>query len=220
MSGCITKRSFSSCADDRPARQLHSPASSPTPCAERVLPCCRILPLEAISSTIERNLRELLARNFEVTSLVQQANLFPSASSSAADMASLPGVADPGSAAAGADAAAAATVVVLSGDEFGEMTGATASDVDSKDSGISSSNLISLTASAGDAGAAVGRLSAGHQLPPRRVQFGGATVIDMGATSEGSSAATAGVMGGPPKILRQVGRGHGWVGGHAGGRDG
>lgn len=89
-----------------------------------------ILPLEAISSTIERNLRELLVRNFEVTDLVAQSNLFPT-SSNAADLTGLHGgsalASGGGSGAVPAGEAAAATVLVM-GEEFGEMTGATNGD--------------------------------------------------------------------------------------------
>ncbi|KAL4444075.1 hypothetical protein ABPG75_011812 [Micractinium tetrahymenae] len=145
-----------------------------------------ILPLESISQTIERNIRELLARNFEVAGLVRQATLLPasaaaaaSASSSAADLAALPG-GDGAAAAATAVATASRTgngaaAVIAAVDEFGEMTGATAVGGEGaaagKSGGAPVANLISLTASAGEAGAAA---------PPRRVQFGGATVIEMG----------------------------------------
>ncbi|PSC75458.1 UPF0187 chloroplastic [Micractinium conductrix] len=146
-----------------------------------------ILPLEAISSTIERNIRELLARNDEVVGLVAQAAQAGAVAAAAAAAADVAVAALPQGGQHDADAA---TVLAVPGDEFGEMVAA-GSPVGKEPS---AGNLITLTASSGEAAAAAA--AAHHHLhaAARRVQFGGATVIEVG----GSDEEAAGGGGGSP----------------------
>lgn len=221
---------------------------------------CSILPLEAISSTIERNIRELLARNDEVVGLVAQAAQVrrearevlgswrvgwlvhaarkmalagrrqPSPGSSVLVLLT-PTLCPPPPAQAGAVAAAAAaaadvavaalpqggqhdadaaTVLAVPGDEFGEMVAA-GSPVGKEPS---AGNLITLTASSGEAAAAAA--AAHHHLhaAARRVQFGGATVIEVGGSDEEAAGGGGGSPLGSPShahsphraLNRQVGR--------------
>ncbi|KAI3427099.1 hypothetical protein D9Q98_007038 [Chlorella vulgaris] len=151
-----------------------------------------ILPLEAIGATIERNIRELMARSFDVTGLVQAQNV-------RGDVSEL----------AGSDVAA---VLALGEEfEFGEMRGAAPegsqeaeynSQVDAKWMGAAASGggapFISLTAttSGQEGGSSDGAspASGGRQAPdaPRRVQFGSATVIEMEGRGGGAEVGSSG----------------------------
>jgi hypothetical protein len=147
--------------------------------------CCSILPLEAIGSTIERNIRELLGRSSEVAALVRQQSA-PAGRPAEAASQLAPG---------GSDAATAAAA--LAGGDFGEMTGAAldeAFDSVKTRGGAASSSLISLTACSTSDGADDAGL---RQVPPslRRVQFADATVIDFDGTE---SRASLDAGGSPP----------------------
>lgn len=164
---------------------LFTPATVPSPPRS-------ILPLEAIGATIERNIRELMARSFEVTGLVQAQNV-------RGDVSEL----------AGSDVAA---VLALGEEfEFGEMRGAAPegsqeaeynSQVDAKWMGAAASGggapFISLTAttSGQEGGSSDGAspASGGRQAPdaPRRVQFGSATVIEMEGRGGGAEVGSSG----------------------------
>ncbi len=169
--------------------------------------CCSILPLESISQTIERNIRELLARNYEVVGLVHQVSLLPqsaaaSAPSSAADLAALAGSQGAAEAFVGRTGSGAAAEVAVV-DEFGEMTGASGGGsegvVDAVKGSSGSSNFYQLTASASEAAPAA---------QARRVQFGGAAVIEMGS-GRGSLDGARGGQGtdspqGSPRVLNRM----------------
>ncbi|KAL4429986.1 hypothetical protein ABPG77_004356 [Micractinium sp. CCAP 211/92] len=166
-----------------------------------------ILPLESISQTIERNIRELLARDFEVVGLVHQVSLLPppaaaSAPGSATDLAALAGSQGAAGAVVGRTGSGAAAEVAAV-DEFGEMTGASGAgsegDMDAGKGSSGSSNFYQLTASASEAAPAA---------QARRVQFGGATVIEVG-NWRGSLVGALGGQGtdspqGSPRVLNRM----------------
>ena len=102
-----------------------------------------VLPIEAYCQTIERNIRELLSRNYDITLLVLRQN-YPIGSTAL----------EPTS---GTDASS--SVGIGGEDEFGEMMGAAGPSKEHR--GIAGgSNVVSLTASA-----------AGGAVPSRRVHF-------------------------------------------------
>eukprot|EP00887_Chlorella_sp_A99_P001239 scaffold14.g1239.t1 len=142
-----------------------------------------VLPIEAYCQTIERNIRELLSRNYEVCQTVLRANYPIEAAPVEAE-----GFAGGGGAALGLGyepdtSSGSGSGSGASGDdfEFGEMTGAAApaSPAKARDAG-GGGGVISLTASA--AGGV-----AGPGAAPRRVRF---------AADEGARSPAAG--GGPP----------------------
>lgn len=173
------------------SRGSHQPPALPGP------PGCSILPLESISQTIERNTRELLARNFEVAGLVRQVSVSAAAlaASSAADLAALAG-SEAAAVAAASRTGSGVAAEIAAVDEFGEMTGASAvgaegaAAVGKSGSGAALGSLIQLTASSGEAAAAA---------QPRRVQFGGATVIEVGSGRGSMDGAHDGHGGGSPQ---------------------
>ena len=143
--------------------------------------CRSILPLEAAGATIERNIRELLARHHEALGVLEQ-GLAEHAEQAAGQAVEQAG------AAAALSAASLIALTTASGDvaefEFGEMVGAGGGG-----KAGSGGATIALTATSGEAGGA----------PPRRVQFAdGMTDIEMGRSSDGGAPAGDAAAGAPP----------------------
>lgn len=161
----------------------------------------RILPLEAIGATIERNIRELLLRNHEVGDIVQAAS----------DAAGRSPAQD---GATGLEHAVpdVATTQALAEEDFGEMTGAAGDAGDAvhfagSKQELAAGSLISLTASSagvtteagGDSSPTV-LASRQGQAGLRRVQFGEATVIEV----EGSRAQEGAALPGSPTRFAEL----------------
>ncbi|PRW51063.1 UPF0187 chloroplastic [Chlorella sorokiniana] len=147
-----------------------------------------ILPLEAAGATIERNIRELLARNYEVASLVHQQNLPVGLGDSRGKQ---PAGSSPAPAGGlGGTGGSAVSLIGLAAEgeteDFGEMTGASpadaaAVDAEGKLGGGARPSIIRLSATAGGAAPAAS---------PRRVQFADdSTVIDVRSSDGGAVGA-------------------------------
>jgi hypothetical protein len=167
---------------------------------------CSVLPLEAICSTIERNIRELLSRNYEVAALVRAQNLPLGASSGSEgeqqagldlDLEDAGGGAGHAGHAGLALALQAAAVGGQGGEfEFGEMTDASLDPAKGGSALGGGGSVVSLSAASGAAAA-------------RRVQFSGAAVIDMppgagGGADGGGSADGGGGNGGGQRGLNRM----------------
>ena len=176
-----------------------SPCVPPSPCS--------VLPLEAICSTIERNIRELLSRNYEVAALVRAQSLpLGAGASSGSEGEQQVGLvlelAAPGGSAGHAGLALALQVAAEDGGqgvefEFGEMTGAS---LDTAGGGAKAAGAVP-----GGGGSVVSLSAASGAAAARRVQFSGAAVIDMPFGAGGSAAGGAtDAGGGEPRGLNRM----------------